>query len=240
MFHDHDGFHHGAGALGLLVGAFVIAAVVIGLMALVERPWSRADSTDIRVHREQPVGIARGLSLVALAIGGGFVFGVLDRVLAHGPPWALDLSNVGALWLVVAFLVGITAPTRSMGAVLGWLCLLAALAGYYGYLGVIEHTGPTTYIEHRAAPWVVASCVVGPLFGALGADWRHRRSWTAGMGLAGAVVADGIMFLVFAGNGSGHDSLVHGVVIAAGIVLALGVAISRHRQSPRQARAQPA
>ena len=87
---------------------------------------------------------------LASSIVGGAAFGVLDRIISHGPNWALDLSNVAAFWLAAAFVAGMATTTRRVGALLGLLCLMTALVGYYGFMYAAEHVTSLGYLSWRA------------------------------------------------------------------------------------------
>jgi hypothetical protein len=165
---------------------------------------------------------------------GGLVFGILDRMLAHGPEWTLDLSNVACFWLAAAFLAGLTTRSHTAGALLGLLSLLAALVSYYGYMYTVEHVTSLRYLQWRASPWVVAALLVGPMFGALGTDWRVRRAPVAMMILAGAFCLDGLGYAAVEGGRDGLNTVVHLGVVMLGVLLGTAFLLARRRSPTSQ------
>jgi hypothetical protein len=169
------------------------------------------------------------VAVTMATIVGGLFFGVIDRLTSLGPNWALDLSNVAAFWLAAAFVAGMSARTRAEGGVLGTLCLASALFGYYGYMYFGEHVRSIGYLQWRAAPWVAATIIVGPLFGALGEQWRWRRSSAALCALAAAFCLDGLGYAMWVGWRDPSNAIVHLAVVAIGLVLATTLLVRRRR-----------
>jgi hypothetical protein len=167
---------------------------------------------------------------LTLCVLGGIVFGVLDRILAHGPTWALDVSNVASFWLAAAFVAGLATRSRWMGAVLGLSCLMGALAGYYGYMFTVEHVQSLRYLQWRASPWVFAAMVVGPIFGVLGVDWRVRRAPVSVLALAAAFCLDGLGYALVKGAGDTPNALVHLSMVTVGLVLGATLLVLRRRR----------
>jgi hypothetical protein len=167
---------------------------------------------------------------LTLCVVGGIAFGVLDRILAHGPAWALDVSNVASFWLAAAFVAGLATRSRPMGAVLGLSCLFGALAGYYGYMFTVEHVTSLRYLQWRASPWVLAAVVVGPVFGVLGVDWRVRRAPISVLALAAAFCLDGLGYAAIDGATDTANALVHLGMVTVGVVLAVSLLVLRRRR----------
>jgi hypothetical protein len=174
-----------------------------------------------------------------VALAGGLCFGVVDRWLAHGPAWSLDISNVAALWLAVAFLAGMIGRTRVHGVVSGFVVLSGGLIGYYGSMFVIEHVTPISYLLHRASPWIVATIVVGPVFGWLGADWVMDRSRLAALTLASAFVVDGLAYLAIDGAKDQINVAVHLATALAGLGVGSTLLLWRRRSRGDRGGATP-
>lgn len=186
--------------------------------------------------RRTPRSLASELVIASAAVLGGALFGVLDRLAAHGPPWALDLSNVACFWLAAAFVAGMCVRSHVAGAALGLLCLVGALLGYYGSMFVWEHEYTVRYLEWRAAPWVVASAIVGPVFGALGAAWSAKRSIAPIVALAAAFWLDGIGYAALTGASDRGNLIVHSAVAAMGVALGVALVHSRRHLGQRSPR----
>jgi Family of unknown function (DUF6518) len=161
------------------------------------------------------------------ALACGLCFGLVDRWMAHGPAWSLNVSNVAALWVAAAFLVGMTAPSRPRGAALGLVLLGAALTGYYGWIAVVERTASTLSLTQRAAPWIAASVVVGPVFGWLGSAWSAERSRLAALLVSSAFVIDGLAYVAIDGRDDQTNVLVHLAMAAVGVGLGSSLLLRR-------------
>ncbi|HEY3943308.1 MAG TPA: DUF6518 family protein [Acidimicrobiales bacterium] len=184
-----------------------------------------------------PPAASDWLRVIAVTVGGAW-FGLADRVVGQGPPWAFDLSNVAALWLAAAFAAGALSIRRPVGAALGLVCLLGALSGYYGFMYQVEHITSLHYLRWLATPWVLAACVVGPLFGALGADWRLRRSATAAIALPAAFCLEGLGYAAIRAGANVSDDVVHLALIGTGTVLGLAL-LGLRRRGPTSSRTRP-
>lgn len=140
----------------------------------------------------------RTLILLLAAVGFGVAVGAIkgDSAGIRG-----DIGNLSAPWLLVALLPASGSRSLSRGALMGVVCSLAALLGFYATLTMVlsGHLGGGGYlrelgVELRAnRVYLLAGLVSGPVFGVVGA-WlgRHRSAWRwllAGLLLAGEVVA---------------------------------------------------
>ena len=110
-----------------------------------------------------------------LAIGLAALFGGADQYLGSlaGHPSATAASLLSAPWLLVAFLAGWSQPTPRRAMLLGVLCTIAALGGYWLMtLSPLEGA----HLSMRAmrglissqSVLIVGAFVTGPLFGWLG------------------------------------------------------------------------
>ena len=112
----------------------------------------------------------------------GVLFGRLDFAMTQRGPVLLAVSNVGALWLALAFFVGLLARSVSHAALCGVVVLLAAMFGFYDAFHLAGHTGLTTTL-HIASPWLIAAPLCGFCYGVMGYLWCSRRSVLAAVTL---------------------------------------------------------
>jgi len=166
--------------------------------------------------------------VVALLVG--FAFGAIDQyigtlhVTLRVGFWTHAVSQMSALWLLLPFLLGSMQERVRRGALVGLLATFAALFGYFlmGYSPFEGHPfsdaipGLSGWARSNA-PWVAGGLMSGPVFGALGARWRSRRSLVAAAIMAGVLLAEPPLRAV-AGQLSG-PAWVWSVEFAAGVVL---------------------
>jgi hypothetical protein len=157
--------------------------------------------------------------VVALVVGLALGFATQDLQAKLPGNWN-TLANSGVVWVVFAFTV--TAVLRlpaGWSAVLGFITLVGALAGYYASARFIDDV---TSSASTMAVWLFAALVGGPVFGVAGSWWSAGGAvrstvswWSAGGGrlrsegrlwqlsrpvvavalLSGAFLAEGIYFL---------------------------------------------
>jgi len=131
--------------------------------------------------------------LVGLAFGAGDQYlGTIHSLTALGP-WAVSISQMAALWVLLPFLFGCSQRRPRDAALVGLVATVAALFGYWAMT-----VSPMEGVALRSAPsaaaawfggnvgWWVAGVITGPLFGYLGHRWR-RDGWWAGPALLSAV-----------------------------------------------------
>jgi hypothetical protein len=167
-------------------------------------------------------------------LAGGLCFGVADRWLAHGPAWTLDVSNVAALWLAIAFVAGLSCSSPALGSISGFVAVQSALVGYYGWMFVFEHVTPASYLLVRAAPWAIATLVVGPLFGWLGCRWKVERSNVAVLALAAAFVIDCVGYVAIYGIHTWVNLVVHLAAALTGCLIVSCGFLARRATPPAQ------
>jgi len=112
-----------------------------------------------------------------LALGGGLALGIVSRLGDGLPPALAWLVNIGGPWLALAFALGALAGAPRRGLVYGIVTLVSAVAGYYGWMHVVEGQANLAYLVHIAAFWLAVALVGGAVFGLAGAAWRGGRWW---------------------------------------------------------------
>ncbi len=152
--------------------------------------------------------VAAGVTLGVLTIVGQ---GVLDA------RWN-RLANSGAIWLLVAWLVGSRMPTGRWATGSGFVVLASALAGYY-VAALVSGAGVST---SSVVIWLGTAVVGGPVYGLAGRWWRVGGSGQriVAIGLAGGIlVAEGVSTLMRIPD----LAVVGWIEAAAGVLLALGL-----------------
>lgn len=117
-------------------------------------------------------------------------FGAADQFLGARAwvvgSWATDASLLSAPWLLIAFVAGWSQSTAKRAATLGFVCTIAALAGYWAMtLSPIEGAVVTLHGVRDLLFWQSAyaagALLTGPLFGWLGYRWRNQRDWMSAL-----------------------------------------------------------
>jgi hypothetical protein len=130
----------------------------------------------------------RRVTVVLLA---ALVFGAVAALLKGQDPGVNQvLGNMGAPWLVVAFLAGTRSRSLRVGATLGLAATLMALSGFYLAFALSADLGDhgfagdlyLTLIGYNSR-YFLAGLVSGPAFGAIGAWWSARGSAPASIGV---------------------------------------------------------
>jgi hypothetical protein len=137
--------------------------------------------------------------IYVVAIVVGLAFGAGDQYLGtvHGlttlGPWAVSISQMAALWVLLPFLFGCSQRRPREAALVGLVATVAALLGYWAMTvspmeGVALHSAPSAARAWLGGNlgWWVAGAITGPLFGYLGHRWR-QDGWWAGPALLTAV-----------------------------------------------------
>ena len=170
------------------------------------------------------------------ALGCGLCFGIVDRWMAHGPASVRHISNLAALWLAVAVLAGMTSTSVATGATFGFVVLVGALIGYYGWIAAFERSASLPSLVERATPWFAASTFVGPAFGWLGTTWGVGRSRLAASMLASAFLVDGIAYIAIDGREDSRNVVVHLATALFGIGLGSSLLLRRRRSNEFRSR----
>jgi len=163
------------------------------------------------------VGPWQGIAIAAVAgLAAGGITDVLQKSLA-GSSWFI-LVNSGAVWLTVAFGVGMLLPAKWWTAALAGAITEAGLViGYYATASVRGY--PVS--SGSVTAWVLTGLVGGPLLAVAGAalrDERQVRRIVAMALLGGVWIEEGIRILNLPRESSygpaGWYEIVFGVVLA--------------------------
>jgi hypothetical protein len=185
--------------------------------------------------------VRRPLIVVVLAAA----FGAADQFLGARAgvvgPWAIDVSLLSAPWLLVAFFAGWSQPTARAAAVLGFVCTLAALVGYWTMtLSPIEGAAVTlrgvSGLLAGQTAYAVGGVATGPIFGWLGHRWRTRRDWPSLLVVALIVCCEPLAHAV-AGTSVSFAGVWQAEVVA-GLLIALYAIAAGRRAAWRSARNQ--
>jgi hypothetical protein len=106
------------------------------------------------------------------------------------------LANSGAIWLLVAFLVGSIMPTRPWAAAAGVGTLVGAVIGYY--VAAVAIAGASAS-PGSLVIWTGTALVGGPVYGLAGRLWREPEPRPRALAIAlmgGVFCAEGLFTLV--------------------------------------------
>ncbi len=109
------------------------------------------------------IRLRRPLLLAVVAGVGLGVFSILADGILPGRLFTI-LGNIAAPWVIVAFLVGLRAPSPGRGALAGTLTLLVGVATYYGATAVRGYAGGSVTVI-----WTAVALAAGPMMGLSGA-----------------------------------------------------------------------
>jgi len=155
-------------------------------------------------------------ALVGLAVGTASVF---PYVHTAGP--LHFLGNSAALWLLIAFAVGVLAHNPRRGAIAGTVLLVATVVAFFVTYKLLF---PDNHVGRVAAFWLSTALVGGAVFGLAGGVWRdgdpNRRGVTAAI-VGGAFIAEAISFQAVGGE------LWRWLEIVVGVALCLLLATGR-------------
>lgn len=157
------------------------------------------------------------LIIAALA---GVASGLANGLLGELPAGLHRLASVGALWLIVAFLIG--SRLQGLAALAaGAVAIAAALAGSYGWAQLTDASFDIPHVEDQQTVWIVIAILAGAVFGLLGAIWRAYRGIPRAIAVAILVgVVSGESGFVLLDRGIGSATNLPGVALLA--ILAVG------------------
>jgi Family of unknown function (DUF6518) len=180
--------------------------------------------------------VRRSLLPIALAVA----FGAADQFLGARAwvvgSWATDASLLSAPWLLVAFFAGRSQPTAKRAVILGFVCTIAALVGYWAMTlspiegAVVTLRGVRGLLVGQSA-YAVGGVVTGPLFGWLGYRWRTQRDWMCALAAALVLCCEP---LAHAAAGTAVSfSGVWAAEVVVGLAMALYVVAATRRRTSR-------
>lgn len=148
--------------------------------------------------------------------------------------WATDASLLSAPWLLIAFVAGWSQPTTKRAVVVGFVCTIAALAGYWAMtLSPIEGAVVTSrgIVGLLTGQWayVMGGLLTGPLFGWLGYRWRIRHDWKSALAAALIVCCEPLAHAAV-GTAVSFDG-VWAAEVVVGLAMALYVIAAARRRT---------
>jgi hypothetical protein len=155
--------------------------------------------------------------MVGLAVGAATQWSTL-----HLPFTLEPLSNSAAPWVLVAFVVALSARSLGESVILAVMSLIGLVMGFY----LAEALRGWPVSRHQVAFWIVTGVVMGPLIG-LAAGWlRHagREAGALGAGILGGLfvgeAVHGLTSLELSTPARYWDAqIVLGVALAFGLTL---------------------
>jgi len=164
-------------------------------------------------------------------------FGAADQFLGARAwivgSWAIDASLLSAPWLLVAFLSGWSQPTAKRAAVLGFVCTIAALVGYWTMTlsplegAVVTVRGVRGLVAGQSA-YALGALFSGPFFGWLGYRWRAQRDLMSALAAALIVCCEPLAHAAV-GTPIRFDG-VWGAEIVAGVLMVLYIVAAVRRR----------
>ena len=147
---------------------------------------------------EQTMWSQSMLRFVVIGIAAGLVIGAVTAVgqsVLSGD--LFQLTNSGALWVIIAFVMGRYASSRTTAIVAGTLALFGELLGYYVTVWLIS---PYVSPLWRILAWCVVAVIAGPLLAWSGYVSSHMsgRGRLVGSAMLGAIfIGEGLYLLAW-------------------------------------------
>lgn len=125
------------------------------------------------------------LKFMLIAVVLGFAIGALTLLLQKLLPDSLiQFANSGAVWSILAFMIGRVAQSRRIAIIAGFLALSGEVAGYYTaayFANLMDISAGTLAV---VGYWLVIALVAGPFFGWAGYASVHSRGLIQKIGVA--------------------------------------------------------
>jgi hypothetical protein len=181
-----------------------------------------------RPHELEPGRrLVRMAARLTLAVAVGLAGGAVTEWSVPHLPYSLEpLSNTAAPWVLVAFVVALTARSMGESLMLAVISLIALVLGFY----VAEALRGWPVSLHQVEFWAATSVIMGPLIG-LAADLLRHAGPTAGAfgagvlgGLLTGEAVHGLTALEFSTSAHYWD-----VQFVLGVGLAVGLTLWRSR-----------
>jgi Family of unknown function (DUF6518) len=147
---------------------------------------------------EQPMWSQSVLRFVIIGIAAGLVIGALTAVgqsVLSGD--LFQLTNSGAIWVIITFVMGRYASTRTIAIVAGTLALFGEFLGYYVTVWLI-----TPYMSPlwRILAWCAVAVIAGPLlaWGGYVSSHSSGRLRRVGLAMLGAIfIGEGVYLIAW-------------------------------------------
>lgn len=173
---------------------------------------------------------------LALVVVLGLCFGAGDQALGTfvREPWAWQVAQVSAPWLVAPFLLGTRESRPSRATLTGAVFSVSAVAAYIAMiLSPIE--GVSLARAVRALPdtvgaqwpWLLGALTVAPLYGFLGCRWRVRRSVVMALVLPATLVLEPVAR--WAASRSLPDPTIGRAEVGVGVAVTIVLGVARVR-----------
>ncbi|MBC7811662.1 MAG: hypothetical protein H7175_10970 [Burkholderiales bacterium] len=151
----------------------------------------------------QSTGSVSTLRLTPIFIGMcvlvGLIIGVLTIVLQKLlPDSVIQLANSGAVWSIVAFVIGRKVGSWRIAAIGGFVALVGEVAGYYLVAYFADLMDISTGTLAVIGLWLVIALVAGPLFGWAGYVSVHGQGLRQKIGIAslgGVFIGEGLYLM---------------------------------------------
>ena len=176
---------------------------------LTEAPTAQTSEGPLRLAAAplkagQAVRVALG---VIAALGIGLAVGAVTQLF---PSQVIPASTSGGPWVLVSFLVALTAAGVASATARGLACMVGLATGYYGVAAL--HGYPVS--SSTAGFWVPVALLIGPLTG-LAAGWVR-----SGPPLLAQIAAGGVPgVLLGEGFAAGHElETLAGAALMAGLL----------------------
>jgi hypothetical protein len=173
------------------------------------------------VRKGSRVRVSFRASILAAVVG--FAAGAATEWSVPHLSFTLEpLSNAAAPWVLVAFVVALTARRMEEALALAVVTFLALVFGFY----VAEATRGWPVSRRQVVFWLVASFIAGPLVGVAADFVRRGGRMAGGIGagiLGGILVGEAVHFLrqpwFLSPHSYWHVQLVLGIGLAVGLTL---------------------
>lgn len=166
----------------------------------------------------------------------GACFGAGDQALGAfvREPWAWQVAQVSAPWLVVPFLLGARESRPVRATLTGAVFSVTAIAAYVAMiLSPIEGVSLAHAVRvlpdtvSAQWPWLLGALTVAPLYGFLGYWWRTRRSVAVALVLPATLVLEPLAR--WAASRSLPDPSIGRVEVGVGVAVTVAMGVARAR-----------
>jgi hypothetical protein len=158
----------------------------------------------------------------------GLVVGAATERAQSLLPWSTSaLANSAGSWVVVAFLVALTARNLPEAAARGTVSLVGLVAGFY----MAQSFRGIAVSPHTIVFWTAAAAAVGPLVGVAAGAVRRGRPITAALGagiLGGLLIGESLYGLHYIASSTSSGYWHVQLVVGVGAASALAWWRSRH------------